>query len=159
MKTMSRNIALVGMIASLYATLTILLAPISYGPIQVRISEALTVLPYLFPQAIPALFLGCAIANLYGGYGLLDIIGGSLLTLLAASATYALRRLRLPWVAPLPPVLFNAFGVALILHVQIRVPYWFSVGYIFLGQFVACYVLGLPLLYVLLRRHSRIGLK
>ncbi len=72
-----RSLAVSGLVAAAYAVVTILFAPISYGHIQVRISEALTVLPFLFPQAVPGLFIGCLIANFAGGFGILDVVLGS----------------------------------------------------------------------------------
>ena len=152
MKLSTRHIAQVGIIASLYAALTIALAPISYGPIQIRISEALTVLPYLIPAAIPGLFVGCLVANVYGGLGLPDIIGGSTCTLLAAFLTYLISRTRKPILAPLPPVVINALGVSLYLHILFHLPYWLTVAYIAVGQIGACFVLGYPLLLILLKR-------
>jgi uncharacterized membrane protein len=104
----TKYIAQVGIIAALYAAITILLAPISYGPIQVRVSEALTVLPFLTPAAVPGLFLGCLVANVYGGLGLPDIIGGSLCTLLAAFLTYLVSKTRRPILAPVPPIVVNS---------------------------------------------------
>ncbi|MGL4483633.1 MAG: QueT transporter family protein, partial [Anaerovoracaceae bacterium] len=88
-------------IAAIYAALTIALAPISYGPMQVRIAEALTVLPAITPAAIPGLFIGCALANILGPYGALDIILGSTASLIAAVSSYLLRSK--PWLVPLPP--------------------------------------------------------
>ena len=143
-----------GIIASLYAAVTIALAPISYGPIQVRVSEALTVLPYLTPAAIPGLFVGCVVANIYGGLGIYDIVGGSLCTLLAAFLTYLLSRTRKPILAPLPPVVVNALGVSLYLHLLFQLPYWITVAYIAIGEIGACFVLGYPLLLIILRRKN-----
>ena len=150
MTASTRYIARVGMIAALYAGLTIILAPISYGPIQVRVSEALTVIPYLTPAAIPGLFIGCVVANVYGGLGIYDIVGGSLCTLLAAFLTHLLSRTKRPIFAPLPPVLVNAFGVSLYLHFLFKLPYLLTVLYIFFGEVIACYILGYPLLKILL---------
>jgi uncharacterized membrane protein len=150
----TRYIAQVGIIASLYAVVTIALAPISYGPIQVRVSEALTILPYLTPAAIPGLFIGCVVANVYGGLGIYDIVGGSLCTLFAAFLTYFLSRTRKPILAPLPPVIVNALGVSLYLHFLFQLPYWLTVAYIALGEVAACFVLGYPLLLVILKREK-----
>jgi uncharacterized membrane protein len=152
LKLSTRYIAQVGIVASLYAALTIVLAPISYGPIQVRVSEALTVLPYLTPAAIPGLFIGCVMANVYGGLGIYDIVGGSLCTLLAAFLTFLASKIRKPILAPLPPVLVNAFGVSLYLHLLFQLPYWVTVAYIAVGEIGACFVLGYPLLLLILRR-------
>ena len=152
MRISTRHMAQVGIIASLYAALTMALAPISYGPIQVRISEALTVLPYLTPAAIPGLFVGCLVANVYGGLGLADIIGGSMCTLLAAFLTYLASRTGKPILAPLPPIVVNALGVSLYLHLLFQLPYWITALYVGAGEIVAVFVLGYPLLLVLLRR-------
>jgi uncharacterized membrane protein len=148
----TKFIAQVSIIAALYAVVTILLAPLSYGPIQVRVSEALTVLPYLTPAAVPGLFLGCLVANIYGGLGLPDIIGGSLCTLLAAFLTYLLSKTRKPILAPVPPVVVNSLGVSLYLHILFKLPYWITVAYIAVGEIGACFVLGYPLLLFLSRR-------
>ncbi len=155
--SLSRPITQSAIIGGIYAALTIVLAPWSYGPVQVRVAEALTVLPYLYPQAIPGLFVGCMLANIVGGYGPIDIFGGSLLTLLAGLTTYWLARLKKPWLAPIPPVAFNAFGVGLILHVAAGAPYWLTVLYVGMGQTIACFGLGLPLLYAIRRRYQQIG--
>jgi uncharacterized membrane protein len=153
----SKYIAQAGIIAALYAAITIVLAPISYGPVQIRVSEALTVLPYLTPSAIPGLFLGCLLANVYGGLGIYDIIGGSLLTLIAGFFTYLLSKKGKPILAPFPPVLFNAFGVSLYLHFLFKMPYWLTVVYVGGGEIVACYLLGYPLLKIILSRQSWTG--
>ena len=107
-----RSLCMSAVIAALYAALTLLLAPISYGPIQLRLSEALTLLPMLLPQAVPGLFVGCLIANLYTGV-LTDILFGSLATLLAAIGTYCLRRN--PVLACACPVVANSVIVGLVL--------------------------------------------
>lgn len=151
MKTI-KQITFIGVLAGLYAALTIFLAPISYSNIQVRVAEALTVLPYLTPLAIPALFIGVLLANLFGGFGPWDIFGGSFLTLIAAVLTYLIRKTNKPWLAPLPPVLVNAFGVSAYLQFMIQgfepglKTYFFFVLTIGLGELIACYVLGYPLL-------------
>ena len=156
-------------VAAAYAALTIWLAPISYGPIQVRLSEALTVLPFLAPASIWGLFLGCLIANVFGGLGPWDIFAGSFLTLAAAALTYLLRRTGKPWLAPLPPVILNAFGVSAYLQLLFEPPriallgnmpgYFVFVVTVGIGEIIACYAVGLPLLYALRRlkvfKHSR----
>jgi len=153
-----RFLARTGIIAALYAGLTIAFHPISYGPLQLRISEALTVLPFLFPAAIPGLTLGCAIANIFGPFGLLDVVVGSLLTLIAALLTSRARR---PWLAPLPPILVNAVGLSFYLPTMTGIPLIGGIPYLStflavgIGQAVACYLLGYPLLIVLLRIRGR----
>ena len=103
------------MIAAIYVVLCIAFAPISYGAIQVRIAEALTILPYFTPAAIPGLFIGCLIANLIGGSVLIDVIGGSIATLLGATATWLLRK-KSRYLAPIPPILANTLIVPFILR-------------------------------------------
>lgn len=74
-------------IAALYTALTVLLAPLSYGEVQIRFSEAFTLLPILMPEAVPALLVGCLLSNILGGCSIFDIVFGSLATLLAAVCT------------------------------------------------------------------------
>ncbi len=264
-----REIALAGLIAAIYAVLGLFFAPISFGVYQVRVAEALTVLPFLTRAAIPGLFIGCMVANVYGGLGWQDIVFGSLITLAAAILTrlvYHLSRTKLSelisflpiillWVgglvllcqgafqpsviacaaasasllvlstrprgqlqpsrpivvalilvsvvvlagaillapaaadsmtfvmgalaisaawiltvfltmirrrgenpnlliAPLPPVILNAFGVSLYLAPILEFNYWFVVQMVGIGQLIACYLLGLPLLRLLHRRKN-----
>lgn len=130
----TKTITRVGLIAAVYIAVTFALAPISYGMVQVRLSEALTVLPIIMPEAIPALYIGCLLANILGGMGPWDIFLGSFITLLAALATYALRR---SWLAYLPPVLFNAFGVGAYMASLTGIPYWYWVAGVGAGQTVA----------------------
>ncbi|MDO9555814.1 MAG: QueT transporter family protein [Atribacterota bacterium] len=144
------------MIAAIYVVLNIIFAPISYGPIQVRIAEVLVVLPFIDSSAIIGLFLGCILANIYGGLGMVDIIGGSLCTLIAAYLTYKVKK---PKLAPLPPVLINAFGVSIYLHLLFDLPYWLTVLYIGIGEVIACYILGYPLLILLIKNKKRLGLE
>jgi len=152
----TKKIAVAGLVGALYAALTVAFAPFSYGPVQVRIAESLCVLPFIWPQTAWGLYLGCMAANIFGGYGPIDIFFGSFLTLIAALLTSRLgrwQRVRLAfWLAPLPAVLFNAFGVALILHLAADFPYIATVLWIGLGQILSCYALGLPLLALLIRR-------
>ena len=139
------------LIAAIYAVLTVAFAPISYGPLQVRISEALTVLPFFTPAAIPGLFIGCIIANLYGmlmgmGAGMLDVVFGSLATLLAAYLSYKMPK---KWLVPLPPVVVNGVVVGLMLYYVLQLPLLATMGWVALGELVACYVIGYPLILVL----------
>ena len=115
----TRSLCVSAVIAALYAAMTLLLAPISYGPIQLRLSEAMTLLPILLPQAVPGLFVGCLIANLYTGM-LTDIIFVSLATLLAAIGTYLLRKK--PVLAAACPVAANAVIVGLVLSMSFNLP-------------------------------------
>ncbi|RKX28931.1 MAG: hypothetical protein DRP47_03050 [Candidatus Zixiibacteriota bacterium] len=268
----TQQLALAGLVAAVYAVLSLVFQPISFGVYQVRVAEALTVLPFLVGAAIPGLFVGCLLANILGGMGWLDIVFGPLITLVAGILTYYAGRLRnrtlveicalsvialmwagavylltsfefssktiagtalslagllpvvfvsfgrrkvdalmkerfwtmatvsliiivvsipllkriddlyllicgslllvaamfsaitLTWIwlneqppgillAPLPPVVLNAFGVSAYLAGIIGVDYWFCVQMIGVGQLIACYVLGLPILLILRRRN------
>lgn len=142
-------------IAAVYAALTMLLAPFSYGFMQIRVSEALTILPYFTPAAIPGLFIGCLISNLLSPYGLLDVICGSAATLLAALMSYKLRAT--PWLVPLPPIIANGVIIGLMLHYGYGVPVnlFVIMGWIALGELIACYLIGYPLLRYL-QKHKRI---
>ncbi len=150
----NRFISQAAIIAALYAALTIALAFMSYGPLQVRISEALTVLPFISLAAIPGLALGCLVANLVSPVGLPDIIFGSLCTLVAAGLTYLTSKTEKPILAPLPPVVVNSLGVSLYLHFFYNLPYWLNVLYILMGEVIACYFLGYPLLKLIIRNEK-----
>jgi uncharacterized membrane protein len=141
-----KSLALGSAVAALYAVSTIALSPISYGPVQFRVAEALTLLPFYFPEAIPGLFVGCFIANLFGGNGMLDVFVGSLATLAAA---YLSRKMPRLWLAVLPPVLVNMATIGTLLHVLLDVPLWSTVFYVGLGQAGACALLGFPLMRAL----------
>ena len=106
-KFSTRDLTLAALIAAVYAVLTVALPIPAYSGIQVRLSEALTVLPFFFPAATPGLFVGCIIANLFSPYSL-DVVCGSLATLLACLVT---QRMPSKWLAPLPPVLCNGLLV------------------------------------------------
>jgi uncharacterized membrane protein len=148
------HISQAALIGGVYAAITIVFAPISYGVVQVRISEALTTLPYVFgPYAAVGLFLGCLFSNVYGGLGVYDIIGGSLITLLAGLTTAKLRKSKKPILAPLPPIILNSFLVSIYLHWIFAVPYWLTVISIGVGEFISCFVLGYPLLLCILKRY------
>lgn len=154
----ARFIARTAVIAAVYAAVTALLAPISYGPVQVRAAEALTVLPFIAPPAVPGLFLGCLVANLLGGLGWQDVVFGSLATLLAAILTRWLGRIGAPpWLAPLPAVLVNAIVIPAYLSVLFGLPYWLTAAQILAGQAIACYGLGYPLLTLLRQRADLAG--
>ncbi len=151
----TRFICETAVIAALYAALTLLLAPFAFGQFQVRVSEALCILPFFTPAAVPGLFIGCLIANILGSgtLGLMDIIVGSLATLLAAFITWKIRG-KSKWLLPLPSVLANAFLVAWTLNVMLGLPYWLNVATVGVGQAIACYAIGMPL-WFLLNRYKR----
>lgn len=149
MNKKTKKIVYGALIAALYAVMTIALAPISYGQIQVRVAEALTVLPFFSSYSILGLFVGCIIANMIGGNGIFDVVFGSLATLISAVITYYIGKSNLKYkrcLAPLPPVLINAVIIGIELNVVFKLPLVASMLWVGLGEMVACYVLGLPLL-------------
>ena len=144
-KKITMMIAEAAVIAALYAALTILIMPASYGVMQFRVSEALTVLPVFTPAAIPGLFVGCMIANIVSPVGARDIGLGRSATLIAAICTYLLREHRL--LALLPPVIANAVlvGIELYYFYNVGLPLYACMAWVGLGEAGACYLLGYPL--------------
>ena len=141
------------MIAALYVVLTLLANALGLAnyAIQIRFSEALTILPFFTPAAIPGLTIGCLLSNLLTGCMPLDIVFGSLATLLGAIGTYALRRFL--WAAPIPPILANTLIVPFILAYVYQfdgsIPYFMlTVG---IGELLSCGVLGMVLLGILMK--------
>ncbi len=135
------------LIAAVYAVLCVAFAPISYGEVQVRVAEALVILPYFTPAAIPGLFVGCLISNLIGGSIWLDVVFGSLATLLGAFGSYYLRKNKV--LLLLPPIAANTVIVPFVLRYGYGIPLlMLSVG---IGEVIAVAVLGSILLNVLAR--------
>lgn len=133
-------------IAAIYVTLTVALAPFSFKEIQVRIAEALTILPVFTPAAVPGLAVGCLLSNIIGGAPLPDIVFGSMATLIGAVGTWLLRKSK-PVVAVMPPIVANMLIVPFILRYAYGVPLpiplmMVTVG---LGEVISCGVLGLLL--------------
>lgn len=146
-----------GIIAAVYVVLTVLAALLGLdkGVIQLRFSEALTVLPCFFPAAVPGLFVGCILANLLSGSVFWDVVFGSIATLLGALGTRALRKNR--WLACLPPILANACIVPFVLMYAYGVPqgFWFLMLTVGAGEILSCGVLG-QLLYTVLEKRRDI---
>lgn len=140
-------------IAAIYTVLTLVFAPISYGEVQVRIAEALTILPVFTPAAIPGLFIGCILANAAGGAIPLDIVFGSLATLIGSFGTYKFRKNR--WLAPLPPTLSNMIIVPCVLKYGYGIPLPLPLLMLFVGfgEVISCYLLGEILLTVIRKYH------
>lgn len=134
------------MIAAIYVVLTILFRPFSFGEIQVRIAEALTVLPVFTPAAIPGLFIGCLIGNILGGAILPDIVFGSLATLIGAMLTYVLRK-QSRYLAVLPPILSNTLIIPFVLRYAygVNLPIYWMMLTVGVGEVLSCGVLGIIL--------------
>ena len=141
-------------IAALYVVLTLIFAPISFGAVQVRIAEVLTILPMFTSAAVPGLFLGCILANLLGGAVVLDVVFGSLATLIGAVGGWLLRKNR--WLVPLPAVIANSLIVPFVLKYGygLELPIPLMVLYVAIGEILGCYVLGELLAAVLMRREK-----
>ena len=154
-----KYLAQAGIIAALYIVFTVIAnaAGLASGVIQVRISEALTVLPFFTPAAIPGLFLGCLLSNIIGGCVIWDIIFGSLATLLGALGTYAIRKKLPDWCAAIPPILANTLIVPFVLSYAYEVPD--SIPFLMLtvgaGEVISCGILGI-LLLKLLKPHRNV---
>lgn len=143
-------------IAALYVVLTLLANALGLanGAVQVRFSEALTVLPFLTPAAIPGLTIGCLLANLLTGAAALDITFGPVATLIGALGTYLIGRASVKWfkwLSPLPPIIANMLIVPWVLITAYEVPdaYWFLMLTVGAGEVISCGMLGLVLLHAL----------
>lgn len=144
MKNKSYFLAKAGIIAALYAVLTLMLPFLSYGALQVRISEALTVLPWFTTAAVPGLLVGCLLANLFGSpLGLLDVVLGSLTTFAAA---WWASKIKTKALVPLPSILLNSLVIPYVLFQALNIPYLPSVLYVGLGQTLVVYGLGYPMM-------------
>lgn len=164
--TNTKDMALAGLVAALYTVVSLVLAPVSYGAVQFRLSEALTLLAVFSPTMVVGVTLGCGVSNLLGfllGYNLiiLDVVFGTLATGIAGVLSYKLRGFRLkgyPYLSVLPPVLINAIviGAEITFLSTINI---FSVpkvlainmAYIGLSQIIPCMVLG-PILIIVLEK-------
>lgn len=140
-------------IAALYVALTLIssLLGLSSGVIQVRFSEALTVLPAFIPAAVPGLFVGCLLANLITGSIILDTIFGSIATLLGAIFTYLLRKHK--FLAPLPPIIANTLIIPFVLAFAygFQGSVWYFMVTVGIGEIVSCGLLGYALMMGLRR--------
>ena len=151
-----RSLCVAAIIAALYAALTLGFQAISYGAVQFRVSEAMTLLPVLFPEAVPGLAVGCLISNLFNPMGatIYDVVFGTLATLLAAVLT---RRIKGSiWLRALPPVLCNAVIIGLVLTYAYGIDLlWMNMLTVGIGQAVVCYGLGVPLVRILQKQKLR----
>lgn len=161
----TKRLCRAGVIAALYVVLTYAFTSFAFGPFQIRPAEALCILPLFFPEAAPALFVGCLISNILSQYTIYDMIFGSFATLVAAFGTYAVGKLFTKnWLkillGGLFPVLVNAFVIPLIIVIMLgdtcgyatkTIAYFANVGIFFFTQTVWVYGLGTPLYFAILR--------
>ena len=148
-KKTTKLITQAALIAALYAALTVFIMPLSYGVMQFRVSEAMTVLPVFTPAAIPGLFVGCMIANIVSPVGIIDVFVGGSATLIAAVASYLLREHKA--LALLAPVISNAVivGAELFYFYNVDFSLIACMLWVGAGEAAACYGLGYPLGMVL----------
>ncbi|HPG92861.1 MAG TPA: QueT transporter family protein [Clostridia bacterium] len=147
MNNTTKIICFNAVIAALYIALTMTLAPISYGVIQLRVAESLTILPAALPFSVFGLFIGCAVSNTISMFGIYDVIFGSLITLIAGLLTAKIKNM---WLAPLPPIFLNAFGLPLIWYlIGSEAVYWINVLSIFISQTIVLYLIGVPLMVLM----------
>ncbi|NLG53770.1 MAG: QueT transporter family protein [Clostridiales bacterium] len=151
------------LIGAAYAALTLALPFIGFGPVQFRAGEALTVLPFIYPEAVWGLTAGCFVANFIGmALGFTtpwDILLGTLATLIAA---YATSRVKSPWLAPAPPVIANAVIIGAMLTFVVipgfaHAPLYYNILTIGISQATVCYLAGIPLLFFIRRFNKQNG--
>lgn len=160
MQFTTKNIAVSGIVASLYVVLSLVTFPIASGSIQLRLSEGLTLLPLIFPQAIVGLLIGCALSNLITGCMLLDVVLGSLITLVAGILTFIVGKIIKKtavkiMVGGLFPVLLNALFLPLIwvkCYGTIEYIYPVQALILLVSQALSVYAFGSPVLAVIKKR-------
>ena len=153
-------------IAAIYVVLCQIFAPISFRDVQVRIAEGLTILPYFTPAAIPGLFIGCLLGNLLGGAIPVDVIFGSLATLIGALGTWTIgnwirrhqRSNASKYLPPIPPIVANTVIIPLILYYGygINIPIPIQMATVGLGEVLSCGAIGMIFLFALEKAGSRI---
>lgn len=158
----TKKIVRIGIIASVYAILTLTLGFISYGPIQFRISEVMTLLPLLGKEYIIALTIGCFLANIIGPYGTPDIIFGTLATFISVYLVYITGK-KMQYkrnyvlIASLWPTIINAIIVGgIVLHLFFGLPLMLSILQVGFGQFVVITIIGVPLFKVLKDKYFKL---
>ena len=153
MKSKLRGITVSAVIAAIYAVITLMpgINLFSYGPVQFRVSEALTVLPIFTPWAIPGLAVGCFISNILSSVGPLDMLFGTIATLMASACTYYMRKLP-KCISVLPAVVFNGVIIGFMITYfymdtagNFMSVFLYNMATVSLGEFAVCYILGLPL--------------
>ncbi|NLM34379.1 MAG: QueT transporter family protein [Clostridiales bacterium] len=149
MKFSIKQLAISAMIAAMYVTLTFVFSFMSYSNVQYRLAEALTILPIYSPIYILGLFIGCILANLQSPLGPIDIIIGSLTTLVASTITYFIGKSNFKYktfLIPLPTVILNALVVGVELHLMLNLPLALNIIQVGWGEFVCAYILGILLM-------------
>ncbi len=154
MRVKTEKIVIIAVVAALYAALTLALSPISFGPIQFRVSEVMTLLPLFWKGYIISLTIGCFLANLFGPVGIIDVIFGTLATLISAYLVYITGKFMKDkkmcvLIASLWPTIINAIIIGIILNVTLGFPLVLSMLEVGFGQFVVITIVGVPLFKLL----------
>lgn len=158
-----KHLVRTAVIAALYTAITMALAPISYGQVQFRISEAMTLLAFIDPWYVPGLFVGCILANLSSPLGMLDVAVGSAATLISVAAMAQIGRkmgmnLKGLMLATLMPVIVNGLMVGLELNFLFQIPLYLAAAYVAAGEFVVVSVFGTVLFRQIIRNEALLRL-
>ncbi|SCJ99195.1 Queuosine precursor ECF transporter S component QueT [uncultured Clostridium sp.] len=159
-QNLTKRIVVTGVIAAIYTVLTLILAPISFGPVQFRLSEIMVLLAFVDPLYIIGLTLGCLISNMLGGFGIMDIVFGSLATFMSCVAMYWTRNViknakTSLLVASIWPTVFNGAIIGWMLHVTINVPMFITMIQVALGEFVVVTLIGVPLGRLVAKKYGK----
>lgn len=162
MKSNTNKIVRLGVVAAIYAALTISLGAISYGPIQFRLAEVMTLLPLMGKEYIIALTIGCFISNVVGGFGLPDIIFGTLATFISVYLVYLTGKTMngkrgYILIASLWPTIVNAIIIGgVVLHLFIGLPLILSILQVGFGQFMVITIIGVPLFKIFNNKYAKL---
>jgi uncharacterized membrane protein len=155
MKINVNKLVKIGVVAAIYSVLTIFIAPLSYGPIQFRFSEVLTLLAFIDPLYIPGLVLGCIISNFFSPLGIVDVIVGSFATYISV---YLISKSKSLFVASLWPTVCNAIIIGLELYFLVNVPLFLTTIQIGVGEFVVVSLIGYPLFKNILKNPKSVSI-
>ena len=161
MRSSTRRMAKIGLIAALYAVITLALGFISYGPIQFRIAEIMTLLPLFGKEYIIALTLGCFLANVIGPYGIPDIVFGTLATFIRVYLVYLTGKIMddrkgYILIASLWPTIVNAIIIGIMLNIISGLPLIISILEVGFGEFVVITIIGVPLFKAFKEKYSKL---
>lgn len=151
MKMSAKKIAIIGITAALYAVGTMAIAPISYGQVQLRISEVMTLLAFINPIYVPGLVLGCVIANMFSPLGMIDVLFGSFATFLSV---YMITKSKNLFIATTWPAIINGLFIGAELYYVLHLPFWLSAFYVAIGEFIVVTLIGYPLFKIILGKKS-----
>ncbi len=148
---MIRSLVFTAVLAAVYAVATIVLAPISYGMVQFRLSEILVLLAFINRKTIPGLVLGCLLANLYSQLGMMDVIFGTLATYISVMI---MSRISNIWVSSIIPSIVNGVVIGILLNVVADFPLFLSMASVVAGEFVVVTIIGVPLVKTVLLKNE-----